>query len=481
MINIRPILFILGLVLSKLAILMYLPILYAFFTGSGSLIPFLQAVGLTHLVSIILLAKGKSQFFNLRIRDMFITTTLVWITVCSFGALPFILINQLSFTDAFFETMSGLTTTGASIFTDLNHVPSDLLLWRSILQWMGGIGFIVMAVAILPFLDVGGMRLFHTESSDWSDKSSPRMRDVAKNIMLVYAALTLLCFLGYRYAGMSNFDAVNHAFSTISTGGFSNSNLSMANYPNLAHWNAILFMFLGSLPFLLFVQVLKKGSLKTLLTDQQVIGFTRFILIIGMLITFWLWYNEIFSFTDSLRIAFFNLVNIISTTGYSLGNFDLWTPFTTILFGILMLFGGCSGSTAGGIKMFRFQICSEMFIIQIKKLIHPNGVFHRNYNGKPVTYAVIRSVTAFILAFICTIIVIASILAISGVDALSSLSGAVSATANIGPGLGPRIGPSGNFASLPDIAKWALALGMLFGRLEVMTVLVLFFPSFWHK
>ncbi|ACR70693.1 TrkH family potassium uptake protein [Edwardsiella ictaluri] len=480
MLNYRSVLYILGMMLSKVALLMYVPLLYALLTGTGGVYEFLQAVIITHLIALFLIAQGRSQKFYLRIRDMFLTTTLAWLTACCFGALPFVFIKHITFTDAFFETMSGLTTTGSSVLSNLNQMEPSVLLWRSLLQWMGGVGFIVMAVAILPFLDVGGMRLFHTESSDWSEKSSPRMKDVAKSIMAVYAVLTFLCYLGYRYAGMSNFDAVNHAFATISTGGFSTNDKSMAAYSVLAQWNAILFMFLGSLPFLLFVQALRQRSLRTLMRDQQLVGFSRFVLVVGLILTLWLWHKHIFDFEDSLRIAFFNLINILSTTGYSLGNFDQWTPFTTVLFASLMLLGGCSGSTAGGIKMFRVQIGFESLHIEVRKLIHPNAVFPRRYNNRPITNEVSRSVIAFMMAFIAITMLIAAILGLCGVDALSSITGAMSAMANVGPGMGPLIGPSGNFAPLPDVAKWALSLGMLLGRLEVMTMLVLFFPSFWR-
>lgn len=480
MVNYRSILYILGMMLSKVALLMYIPTIYALFTGSGGVSEFLQSVIITHVIAIILIAQGRGQKFYLRIRDMFLTTTLAWITACCFGALPFVFIKHIAFTDAFFETMSGLTTTGSSVLSHLNQMEPSVLLWRSLLQWMGGVGFIVMAVAILPFLDVGGMRLFHTESSDWSEKSSPRMKDVAKSIMGVYVVLTFLCYFGFRYAGMDNFDAVNHAFATISTGGFSTNDLSMAAYSKLAQWNATLFMFLGSLPFLLFVQCIRQRSGKPLWRDQQLVGFTRFVVIVGMIITLWLWHKNIFSLTDSLRIAFFNLINILSTTGYSLGNFDLWTPLTTVIFASVMLLGGCSGSTAGGIKMFRMQICFETLHIEVRKLIHPNAIFPRRYNNRPITNEVSRSVIAFMMAFIGITIVIAGILGMSGVDALSAITGAMTAMANVGPGMGPVIGPSGNFASLPDIAKWALSIGMLLGRLEVMTVIVLMFPAFWR-
>ncbi|GAL16174.1 potassium uptake protein TrkH [Vibrio astriarenae] len=236
MVNFRPVLFVIGLVLSKLALFMYIPTLVAFFSGTGGFLEFGQSLLITHAVAFLCLSIGRTKKFHLSVRDMFLITSLVWTIASAFAALPFVFINHISFTDAYFETMSGITTTGSTVLSGLDDMAPSILLWRSTLQWLGGIGFIVMAVAVLPMLNVGGMRLFQTESSDWSDKSSPRAKTVAKNIVLVYLSLTLACLIAYLFTGMSIFEAINHAFTTLSTGGYSTSDGSMNHFSNGAHW-----------------------------------------------------------------------------------------------------------------------------------------------------------------------------------------------------------------------------------------------------
>ncbi|MGF1693633.1 TrkH family potassium uptake protein [Photobacterium kagoshimensis] len=480
MVNYRPILFVIGLVLSKIALFMYVPTLVAFFTGTGGFIDFATAVIITHVVAFLCLTFGRTNDFKLGVRDMFLITTLVWTIASAFAALPFVFINHISFTDAYFETMSGITTTGSTVLSGLDDMAPSILLWRSTLQWLGGVGFIVMGVAILPMLNVGGMRLFQTESSDWSDKSSPRTKSVAKNIVNVYLILTGLCVVGYMLAGMNTFDAINHAFTTLSTGGYSTSDGSMNHFSNAAHWVAIIFMFAGGLPFLLFVQMLRKKSATALFNDAQVRGFTLLVLTTGLLVALWLTFDKDYAFIDAFRVSLFNIISVVTTTGFGLDDFTNWGPFPAIVFAFIMLVGGCSGSTAGGIKIFRFQVAFALLRKQMMQLIHPSGVFIQRYNGRPVTDGIVRSVVAFALTFIITIVVVAAILGMLGLDPVTSVTGAVTAVANVGPGMGNIIGPTGNFATLPDAAKWVLSLGMLMGRLEILTVLVVFFPAFWR-
>ena len=481
MVNFRPILFVIGLVLSKIALFMYVPTLVAFATGTEGFIDFATAVIITHVVAFLCLTFGRTSEFKLGVRDMFMITTLVWTIASAFAALPFVFINHISFTDAYFETMSGITTTGSTVLSGLDDMAPSILLWRSTLQWLGGIGFIVMGVAILPMLNVGGMRLFQTESSDWSDKSSPRTKSVAKNIVNVYLSLTGLCFLGYLLTGMNTFDAINHAFTTLSTGGYSTSDGSMNHFSNSAHWVAIVFMFAGGLPFLLFVQALRKREARTLLSDAQVRGFTILVLSAGLAVALWLTWQLDYRFIDAFRVSLFNIISVVTTTGFGLDDFTAWGPFPTIIFAFIMLVGGCSGSTAGGIKIFRFQVAFALLRKQMMQLIHPSGVFIQRYNGRPVTDGIVRSVVAFALTFVLTIVVVAAVLGMQGLDAVTSITGAVTAVANVGPGMGEVIGPTGNFATLPDLAKWTLSFGMLMGRLEILTVLVVFFPAFWRN
>ncbi|CCN33425.1 Trk system potassium uptake protein TrkH [Vibrio nigripulchritudo SO65] len=481
MVHLRPILFVIGLVLSKLALFMYAPTAVAFFSGTPGFIEFGQSVLILHVVAFVCLTIGRTAEFRLGVRDMFLITSFVWTIASAFAALPFVFINHISFTDAYFETMSGITTTGSTVLSGLDEMAPSILLWRSILQWLGGIGFIVMGVAILPMLNVGGMRLFQTESSDWSDKSAPRTKIVAIHIVYVYLTLTALCLIGYLLTGMSGFDAINHAFTTLSTGGYSTSDGSMNHFSNGAHWVAIAFMFLGGLPFLLFVTALKKKRPISLWQDAQVKGFAYLVLFTASVVAAWLWFHEDYSMSDAVRVSLFNIISVVTTTGFGLEDFTAWGALPGVIFAFIMMAGACSGSTSGGIKVFRFQIALTLLHKQMMKLIHPSGVFVQKYNQRPVNEDIVRSLVAFGLMFLITIIVIAGALGAMGLDPVTAISGAVTAVANVGPGMGHVIGPTGNFAPLPDAAKWILSLGMLMGRLEILTILVLFFPAFWRR
>ncbi|WP_087023591.1 TrkH family potassium uptake protein [Thaumasiovibrio subtropicus] len=481
MLNLATILFVIGLVLSKIALFMYIPAIVAFSTATQGFWEFGSAILITHSCAFALLALGRRRTFRLGVRDMFLITTLVWTIASAFAALPFVFINHISFSDAYFETMSGITTTGSTVLSGLDSMAPSILLWRSLLQWLGGIGFIVMGVAILPMLNVGGMRLFHTESSDWSEKSAPRTKQVALHIVQVYIVLTFLCYLGYLVAGMSPFEAINHALTTLSTGGYSTSDGSMNHFSSLAHWNAILFMFAGGLPFLLFIRALKRKTHHPITQDAQVRGFAKLTLLVGAIVAFSLHYQSHYTWLDAVRVGLFNVISVMTTTGFGLGDFTHWGAAMSVVFAFLMMAGACSGSTSGGIKLFRFQIATALFNRHMMQLIHPSGVFIQRYNGEKVTEGIVRSVIAFALVFFVTVIVTALLLALLGLDATTSLSGAITAVANVGPGMGNIIGPSGNFASLPAMAKWILSLAMLMGRLEIITVLVLFYPAYWRN
>ena len=481
MFNLRPLAFILGLVLSKLALFMWLPTLTALFGDGAGFQEFLLATLLTHITALLLWLLGRGKKVQLRVTEMFLLTTFVWLSVCVFGALPFIFISHISFTDAFFETMSGVTTTGSTVLTDLAHTPHSILLWRSILHWLGGVGFIVAAVAILPNLNVGGMKLFQTESSDWSDKSAPRAATMAKRIVLLYVALTLACVLSYYVlSNMSGFDAINHAMSTLSTGGYSTSDKSMNSFSVGAHWVAIVFMFIGGLPFLLMVYSLQQRNFH-LFKDAQVRGFLVLVLVTATILSLYLSLTGRYPWPDAIRISLFNLVSVITTTGFALEDFGGWGPFPLLLFGLLMACGACSGSTAGGFKIFRFQVGIALFKKQLHLLIHPRSLVGQRYNGRHLDDEIVRSLITFIFGYFATIVLLALLLALVSLPPQVAISAAVTAVANVGPGIGDIIGPNGNFASLPDSAKWLLAVGMLMGRLEIMTVMVLLFPRFWRS
>lgn len=480
MINMQPVLFVIGLILSKIAIFMYIPTLVALFSKTPGFVDFGLSIIITHLAAFLCLSLGKTDNFRLNVRDMFLITTMVWVISSAFAALPFVFINHISFTDAYFETMSGITTTGSTVLSNLDNMAPAIILWRSILQWLGGVGFIVMGVAILPFLNVGGMRLFHTESSDWSAKSSPRTRNVATSIIGVYILLTSICFIAYWYSGMSAFEAINHAMTTLSTGGYSTTDSSMNNFSHSAQWVSIVFMFAGGLPFLLLIQAIRRRQLSVIYKDAQVRGFGYLIIFTSLMVSAWLVITRDYSSADALRVSMFNIVSVVTTTGFALDDFTAWGPFASVIFTFMLMVGGCSGSTSGGAKIFRFQIAFSLLKKHIQQLVHPSALFIQRYNNRTVNEEIVRAVVAFAITFILTILVLAMVLAATGLDTITSFTGAMTAVANVGPGMGSMIGPTGNFADLPNIAKWALSAGMLMGRLEILTVLVLMFPAYWR-
>ncbi|MBW8192774.1 TrkH family potassium uptake protein [Neiella marina] len=484
MLNLRLLILVQGLFLSKLALLMLVPVSVGWYFDDHSSFDFLIATGLTAALGGILagIAKFRPTPLNsrLRPRDMFLLTTLIWLFMALVASVPLVLVEHISVTDAFFETISGLTTTGSTVLSDLaNHSPA-ILAWRSLLQWAGGIGFIVMGVGILPYLNVGGMKLFQTESSDWSDKQIPHLKQYARLLFGAYCGLTLLCLLCYRLAGMSWFDAFNHSLTTLSTGGYSTSDSSMAAFPEACHWVGSLFMFVGGIPLLIFVQSIRRRSWRPW-HDEQILGYAKLVLISSLMLAIHLSWAQQFNWLDAIRLSLFNTISVITTTGFALTDYSAWSQFAAMVFFILTFCGGCSGSTAGGIKIFRFQVAWRVMARHLRRLIHPHGTFVARYNQRVLDDDVITSVLTLLFLFVFTIVILALFLAVQGLDVMTSLTGAVTAVCNVGPGLGEIIGPAGNFASLPDPAKWALGFGMLAGRLEITTVVILLLPRFWAK
>jgi len=479
--TLRIIAFILGIFLITLAVSMVIPMLTLLvYARTDDLDAFLWSSLATAGAGLAMVIPGKPKDAQLRPRDMYLLTTGSWLVVCIFAALPMVLIHHISYTDAFFETMSGVTTTGSTVLSGLDQASPGLLIWRSMLQWLGGIGFIGMAVAILPLLRVGGMRLFQTESSDWGDKVMPRSHMAAKYIPFIYLSLTLGGFLGYWAAGMTPFDAINHAMTSISTGGYSTSDSSLANWNQPAvHWVAVVLMIIGGLPFTLYVATLR-GNRKALLKDHQVRGFIGFLLGTWLVFGTWLWLNSENSWLDAFRIVAVNVTSVVTTTGFALGDYTTWGSFAMLLFFYLTFVGGCSGSTSGGLKIFRFQVAYVLLKANLQQLIHPRAVIKQQYNNHNLDEEIVRSLITFSFFFAITIGLIALGLAFIGLDWVTALTAAATAVCNVGPGLGPIIGPAGNFASLPDSAKWLLTLGMLLGRLEILTVLVLVTRAFWR-
>lgn len=477
-----PTLFILGAILNILALFMLVPLLFSVMDESNNQMAFFISATITSVLGIAALLVGKrSNFEYMQPRQVFLITTCSWTTIGLLSGLPFWLMDHpFNLADAVFEGVSGITSTGASVFSGLDNLPRDILLWRSILNWIGGIGIIGMAIAVLPFLRVGGMRLFKTESSEWSDKAMPRARSLIAMIIYAYIALTLLCFIAYWLVGMDWFNAINHAMTTVSTGGFSTSDQSFAQFESPAiHWVAILFMLAGACPFVLFVRLVVNKHF-AFLSDTQVKGLLAIVAAVTAVITTHLVLNEGMNIFDALTKACFNIVSIITTTGFASADYQAWGNLVITIFFFCMFIGGCSGSTSGGIKVFRLQIFMGLVKEQIVVAIHPRAIISRRYNNRLISSEIIASSISYMFLMAACLITIALILSLTGLDLVTSLTGAATAVMNVGPGLGDTIGPAGNFASVSDTAKWTLAVGMLLGRLEFLTIIVLFSRSFWR-
>ena len=481
MIDLRPVLLVVGVLVATLGVAMLIPALYDLAIGHEDWLIFTVSAMVTLFVGISLAFanRGTTERFNLK--QAFLLTNLSWLSLTAFGALPFAWSElQMSYTDAFFEAMSGITTTGATVISNLKDAPPGLLLWRGLLQWLGGLGIIVMAISILPLLQIGGMQLFRVEGFEAEGRLRPRATELAGSLSLLYLAFTVVCAASYSMAGMSTFDAVVHSMTTIATGGFSNHDASIAYFANpTIEVLAIIFMIAGSLPFVLYFRAFK-GVHSPLFADSQVRWFFGALLIFCVAAFFAYQTAQPEPLGPRIITIVFNVTSIMTGTGYATTAYDNWSSMAMVLFFIMMFVGGCSGSTSCGIKIFRYQIIFQLIRCRIQALIYPNGVFIERYNGAPVADSVTSAVMGFFLAFLICFMVIAGLLGLMGLDQVTALSAAASAVANVGPGLGPVVGPVGNYADLPGAAKWVLSAGMLIGRLEVFTVLVLFTPTFWR-
>ena len=403
-------------------------------------------------------------------------------SIAIFGSLPFIFSEiNLSATDAFFESMSGITTTGSTIITNLNETPKSILLWRGMLQWLGGIGIIVMAITLMPLMNIGGMQLFIISTSDTPEKILPRSKEIALRLILVYSGLTFICALFYKIFGMNFFDSVVHSMTTIATGGFSNYNESIGYFDSsLIEFTSIIFIILGSIPFIAYIKYLN-GDKKIFFNDTQIKTFIKIVLFSILLMYLYLFIKNQSFFDTSIRSVAFNVISILTGTGYVTQNFSDWGQFPLIYFLILMFIGGCAGSTACGIKIFRVQILFQFISVQLKKIIYPRGIFKIKYENNNIDEKFLSSIISFIFLYIVIFFIITALLSTSGLDLTTSISAAATSISNVGPGLGDIIGPNGNFSNLSNFSKWILSLAMLLGRLELFAVLVLFIPSFWRK
>ncbi len=479
--DLRPVFYVVGILLSILAISMILPLLADLYFDNEDWKVFFLCIIVTTFFGGSLIMANAGQSFTINTRQAFMLITVSWICLAFFAALPFKLTGlDMNFTDAYFEAMSGLTTTGSTVIVGLDSAPPGILLWRALLQWLGGIGIIIMAMSVLPFLNVGGMQIFRTELSE-SEKVLPRTAQISSSIGLIYLVFTLGCIVAYMMCGMSTFDAIAHALSTISTGGFSTYDSSFANFQSASvEVVAITFMLIGSLPFVLYLKAVH-GNIYALFRDTQVQWFLSIVSISITVMVIYLITQQGREFFDSLLASSFNIISLITGTGFVKGDYNQWGGFAVSLLFFLMVMGGCAGSTSCGIKTFRFQVFYTVAKVQIQKLIHPNGVFIARYNGKPLPSDVPLSVMSFLFLYALSFAIVAIALSFVGLDFITAMSGAVTTISNVGPGLGDIIGPAGSFATLPDSAKWIMSISMLLGRLEIFTVLVMLSPTFWTR
>ncbi len=480
MFNLKPIALVSGTLICAVGFLLFLPLITEVIYRTESWQSYAVPVLLYLIVGGSLVITNKNVDLKISLKDAFIITVLSWLLLAIVCSVPFMYTQtNLSLADAIFESVSGITTTGSTIFTDIDSLPKGILIWRALLQWIGGIGIVVIALFILPFLRIGGMQLFHLEGDDPYEKFLPKISSVISKIFIIYILLTVILFFFYYINQMSIFDAIAHSFTTISTGGFSTHSDSFAYFDNVKiYCVAIVFMIIGSLPFLVLAQI-TFSNFKTIFKDNQIRVFL-IILLFATLIIFFLAnsFVEGTYFKKFISISF-NTISIISGTGFVSENYENWGNYASVLFLILMFIGGCAGSTTGGLKVFRFQILFKYIHLHLKKMLHPHVVIASYFNGKRVSGSTFESVTTFFFLYILTFSISALLLSFSGLDFLTCISAAASAISNVGPGLGEIIGPNGNYSSLTDSSKYILSITMFLGRLEMLTIFILFLPTFW--
>ena len=477
--NYKTVFFTLGILQIILGVSMFIPIIAQFvFSEIDS--SFFGASIITIIFGSLFFLSNLDHDKKLSLQQAFLLTALSWLSIAIFGSLPFIFSTiELSITDAFFESMSGITTTGSTIISNLENTPKGILLWRAILQWLGGIGIIVMAITLMPIMNVGGMQLFKISSNDSSEKILPKSKEIALRLIYIYSGLTAACALSYWIFGMGKFDSLTHSMTTIATGGFSNYNQSIGYFNSVTiEITSMIFIILGSIPFIAYIKFIN-GNKKIFFNDIQIKTFIKIIVISILILSIYILFNNFENF--SLRSIFFNTISILSGTGYVNAEFDGWGSFPVTIFLALMFIGGCAGSTACGVKIFRIQILYSFILNQLKKIIYPKGVFVIKYDQNSVDEKFIASIISFIYFYFIIFFILAALLSLTGLDFITAISGAATSISNVGPGLGPIIGPNGDFSSLPDVSKWVLTVGMILGRLELFAILVLFLPSFWKN
>jgi trk system potassium uptake protein TrkH len=477
--NYKTVFFTLGILQIILGIFMFIPIIFQFIYSELDS-SFFGASIVTIIFGTLFFLSNLDHDKKLTLQQAFLLTALSWLSIAIFGSLPFIFSNlNFSFINAFFESMSGITTTGSTIISNLDEMPKSILLWRAILQWLGGIGIIIMAITLMPIMNVGGMQLFKISNNDSSEKILPKSKEIALRLIYIYTSLTFFCGLTYKIFGMSLFDSLTHSMTTIATGGFSNYNESIGFFDSLSiEIAAMIFIILGSLPFIAYIKFIS-GDKKILLNDIQIRTFFKIIIFSIIILSIYLMISN--SKELNFRSVIFNIISILTGTGYVNAEFDTWGSFTLVLFLILMFIGGCAGSTTCGVKIFRVQILYLFIINQLKKVIYPKGIFVLKYDKNPIDNKFISSIISFIYMYLVIFFILTALLSLTGLDFVTAISGAATSISNVGPGLGSIIGPNGDFSALPDISKWILTFGMILGRLELFAILVLFLPSFWRN
>ncbi|MEO1328909.1 MAG: TrkH family potassium uptake protein [Pseudomonadota bacterium] len=482
MIDLRPVGYVIGLMILGLGAFMIAPAIVDATALNPDWRGFVVSSILTLLVGgALTLGCSTGRRGGLTIEQAFLLTVLSWVALPLFGALPFVLGDYgASGVDALFESVSGITTTGATIIVDLNEIPPGILLWRALLQWMGGVGIVIFAMIFLPTLQVGGMQLFRSEAFDTAGKILPRATEISISIFTIYLGLTLACALVYGLCGQNAFDALCHAMTTLATGGLANYNGSFGELSPASQYAAVVFMILAGLPFVRYVQLVR-GDAEPLWRDSQIRTFFAVIAAVVVILSLVRFQAAETTSEESFRQSLFNTVSLITGTGYTNASYDAWGPFAVSILFLIGLIGGCAGSTCCSVKIFRYQVLAAIVVTEMRRVRRPNAIFTARYEGRPLKPDVVTSVLTFFFMFIASLAVLTLVLTYVGLDAQTALSAAASALANIGPGFGPIVGPDGNYASLPDSAKFALIVGMLLGRLELLSVLILFTPNFWLR
>ncbi len=475
---------ILGLLLALFSITLAPPALISFFAKDGALYPFVIALLITFTLGLLLWLPVRNKKEELRLRDGFLVVVLFWTVLGLSGAIPFVLAEHphMSFTDAVFESLSGLTTTGATVIVGIDNLPISILYYRQQMQWLGGMGIIVLAVAILPMLGIGGMQLYRAETPGpmKDNKLTPRITETAKTLWFLYLGLTIVCFAAYWYYGMTFFDAICHSFSTVATGGFSTHDASIAYFDH-THIEAIaaFFMLVSSVNYSLHFLAWRWRSIKSYIYDSEFIAYISILLTATLVITFYLVSRDVYEGLEvSFRHSFFNVVSMASTTGFTSTNFTTWPSFIPLLLVLIGFAGGSAGSTSGGIKVIRILLLFKQGMREIKRLIHPNAIFPIKLGNKPVSDKIIDSVWGFFATYVAMFTIVLLILMATGMDQVTAFSAVAACINNVGPGLGDV---SAHYGDITDTAKWVLSFAMLLGRLEIFTLLVLLSPAFWRS